>query len=88
VKAVTGAPIKFRGMGEEIDKLEVFRPEGMASRILGFGDVVGLMKDFEGVVDEEKAEADAKRMLQGQFTLDDFLEQISACSSRWARSAM
>jgi signal recognition particle subunit SRP54 len=76
VKEVTGAPIKFAGLGETMDKLERFRPEGMASRILGMGDVVGLMKDFEGVVDEEKAEEDAKRMLQGQFTLDDFLEQI------------
>jgi signal recognition particle subunit SRP54 len=76
VREVTGAPIKFAGLGETMDKLERFRPEGMASRILGMGDVVGLMKDFEGVVDEEKAEEDAKRMLQGQFTLDDFLEQI------------
>ncbi len=77
VKEVTGAPIKFAGLGEELDKLEVFRPEGMAGRILGMGDVVGLMKDFEGVVDEQKAEEDAKRMLQGNFTFDDFLEQIS-----------
>ena len=49
----------------------------MASRILGFGDVVGLMNDFSEVVDEEKAERDAKRMLTGKFTFDDFLEQIS-----------
>ncbi|HJK92308.1 MAG TPA: signal recognition particle protein [Polyangiaceae bacterium LLY-WYZ-15_(1-7)] len=76
VKQVTGAPVKFVGMGETLDRMEVFRPDGMASRILGMGDVVGLMKDFESVVDEEKAEADAQRMLQGDFTLDDFLEQI------------
>jgi len=76
IKEVTGAPIKFAGMGETLDKLERFRPDGMASRILGFGDIVGLMKDFEGVVDEKKAEDDAKRMLEGRFTLDDFLEQI------------
>ncbi|MBX3248209.1 MAG: signal recognition particle protein [Myxococcales bacterium] len=76
IKEVTGAPVKFVGVGEQMDKLEVFRPEGMASRILGMGDVVGLMKDFEGVVDERKAEDDAKRMLQGDFSLDDFLEQI------------
>jgi signal recognition particle subunit SRP54 len=76
IKDVTGAPIRFAGMGEAMDKLEEFRPEGMASRILGMGDIVGLMKDFEGVVDEQKAEEDAKRMLQGQFTLDDFLTQI------------
>jgi len=68
--------VRFVGMGETLDRLEEFRPEGMASRILGMGDIVGLMKDFEDVVDEEKAEADAKRMLQGKFTLHDFLEQI------------
>ena len=64
-------------MGEALDRLEEFRADGMASRILGFGDIVGLMKDFEEVVDEEKAERDAKRMLEGQFTFDDFLEQLS-----------
>jgi signal recognition particle subunit SRP54 len=81
VKEVTGAPIRFAGIGEGLDRLEEFRAEGMASRILGFGDVVGLMKDFEGVVDQEKAERDAKRMLEGQFTFDDFLEQISMLRS-------
>jgi signal recognition particle subunit SRP54 len=76
VKMVTGAPVKFVGMGEGLDKLEPFRPEGMASRILGMGDIVGLMTDFEKVVDEEKAEADAQKMLSGNFGLDDFMEQI------------
>jgi len=76
VKMVTGAPVKFVGMGEGLDKLEPFRPEGMASRILGMGDIVGLMTDFEKVVDEEKAEADAQKMLSGDFGLDDFMEQI------------
>ena len=76
IKEVTGKPIKFLGMGEGLDKLEEFRPEGLASRILGIGDVVGLMKDFEEVVDEEKAEADAKKLLSGDFTLDDFVKQI------------
>ncbi|MBI2894355.1 MAG: signal recognition particle protein [Deltaproteobacteria bacterium] len=77
VKEVTGTPIKFVGVGESLEKLEEFRPDGMASRILGFGDIVGLMKDFEEVVDDEdKAEADAARMLKGRFTFEDFLEQI------------
>ena len=76
VKIVTGAPILFVGMGEGLDKLEEFRPEGMASRILGMGDIVGLMSDFEKVVDEKKAEEDAQRMLSGDFSLTDFLEQI------------
>jgi signal recognition particle subunit SRP54 len=76
IKNATGTAVKFAGTGETVDRLEEFRAEGMASRILGMGDVVGLMKDFEDVVDEEKAEQDAKRMLRGQFTLDDFLEQL------------
>lgn len=76
IKEVTGKPIKFLGMGEGLDKLDDFRPEGLADRILGFGDVVGLMKDFEQVVDEKDAEADAKRMLQGQFSFQDFYKQI------------
>ena len=76
IREVTGAPLRFIGMGEGTDKLEEFRPEGMASRVLGMGDVVGLMKDFEQVVDQKKAAEDAMRMLEGKFTLDDFLEQI------------
>ena len=76
VREVTGAPVRFIGMGEGSDKFEEFRPEGMASRVLGMGDVVGLMKDFQEVVDEKKAAEDAMRMLEGNFTLDDFLEQV------------
>jgi signal recognition particle subunit SRP54 len=76
IKEVTGKPIKFLGMGESLDKLEEFRPEGLASRILGMGDIVGLMKDFEQVVDAEKAEEDAVRMLKGKFDMQDFLDQI------------
>lgn len=76
VKAVTGKPIKFLGVGETLDKLEEFRPEGLAGRILGFGDVVGLVKDFEEVVDEQKAEEDARKILSGNFNMVTFLEQI------------
>lgn len=76
IKEVTGKPIKFVGMGESMDKLEDFRPQGLASRILGMGDIVGLMKDFSGVIDEKKAEVDAAKMLQGQFNFDDFLQQL------------
>ena len=78
VKEITGKPIKFLGMGESLDKLEEFRPEGLASRILGMGDIVGLIKDFEQVVDAEKAEEDAVRMLKGKFDMQDFLDQIRA----------
>jgi signal recognition particle subunit SRP54 len=76
IKEVTGKPIKFLGMGESLDRLEEFRPEGLASRILGFGDIVGLVKDFEQHVDEETAERDAAKILSGEFTLDDFVGQI------------
>ncbi|MBM4367038.1 MAG: signal recognition particle protein [Deltaproteobacteria bacterium] len=76
IKAVTGKPVKFLGMGESLDKLEDFRPQGLASRILGFGDVVGLMSDFEKVIDKDKAEKDAEKMLQGHFTYDDFQAQL------------
>ena len=76
IKEVTGKPIKFLGMGESLDKLEEFRPEGLASRILGMGDIVGLVKDFEAVVDADQAEKDAVRMLKGKFDMQDFLEQI------------
>ena len=76
IKQVTGKPIKFLGMGEALDRLEEFRPEGLASRILGFGDIVGLMQDFEKVVDQKKAEEDAAKILQGNFTLQDFVDQI------------
>jgi signal recognition particle subunit SRP54 len=76
IKQVTGKPVRFLGMGETLDKLEDFRPEGLADRILGFGDVVGLMKDFEKVVDTDNAEKDAARMLQGDFTFADFQKQL------------
>ncbi|MBI3205909.1 MAG: signal recognition particle protein [Myxococcales bacterium] len=76
VREVTGAPIVFTGVGETLDKLEPFRAEGMASRVLSMGDVVGLIQDFEQVVDQKKAEQDAMRMMQGEFTLEDFLNQV------------
>jgi signal recognition particle subunit SRP54 len=76
IRAATGKPIKFLGMGETLDRLDDFRPEGLAGRILGMGDLVGLMQDFQEVVDEETAARDAEKMLGGSFTMDDFLNQI------------
>jgi len=76
VKEVTGVPIKFIGTGEALERLEPFRPEGLASRILGMGDVVGLVRDFEKVADEKEAEEDAERLLKGQFGLGDLLKQL------------
>ena len=54
IKSITGKPIKFLGMGEKLDALEEFRPEGLADRILGYGDIVGLMKDFEAFADKRR----------------------------------
>lgn len=79
VKAVTGVPIKFLGTGESLDRLETFRPDGLASRILGMGDIVGLVEDFDAVVEEheaEQAEQDAERILRGRFGMDDLLQQL------------
>jgi len=76
IRQVTGKPIKFLGMGESLDKLEEFRPEGLASRILGLGDIVGLMQDFEKVAQEDQ-EQQAMKMLQGNFSFKDFYQQIS-----------
>jgi signal recognition particle subunit SRP54 len=78
IRAATGKPIKFLGMGETLDRLDDFRPEGLAGRILGMGDLVGLMQDFQEVVDEEQAQRDAEKMLGGGFTMDDFLNQIKS----------
>jgi signal recognition particle subunit SRP54 len=76
IRSATGIPIRYVTTGEGVDRLESFRPEGLASRILGMGDVVGLVRDFEQVVDAEHAEEDARRLLKGRFTLEDFLGQL------------
>jgi len=76
IKEVTGAPVVFVGIGETTEKLDLFRAEGMASRVLGMGDVVGLMQDFGQVIDQKKAEQDAMRLMSGEFTLQDFLNQV------------
>lgn len=77
IKEVTGKPIRFIGEGEQIEKLKIFRPEGISSRILGFGDIVDIMLDFERVVDEERAQKDALEMLSGKFDFHHFLEQLN-----------
>lgn len=77
IKQVTGKPIRFIGEGEQVEKLKLFRPEGLASRILGFGDIVDIMVDFERVVDEEKAQKDALDMLSGNFDFHHFMEQLN-----------
>ena len=76
IKKVTGKPIKFVGIGESLDALEIFHPERAASRILGMGDVLSLIEKAEAVVDKKKASALAKKLQKNLFTLEDFLDQI------------
>jgi len=78
MKAVTGKPIKFAGVGEKLDEFEPFHPERMASRILGMGDVVSLVEKAAEAVDLEDAKRLEEKMRKGQFTLEDFLEQLRA----------
>ena len=76
LKAVTGKPIKFAGVGEKLDEFEPFHPERMASRILGMGDVVSLVEKVVEAVDLDEAKRLEEKMRKGQFTLEDFLEQL------------
>jgi signal recognition particle subunit SRP54 len=76
-KMVTGKPVKFLGTGEKLDGLEEFRPEGMASRILGMGDLVGLATEALAKFDQDEAAKLAAKMEKGNFTLDDFMNQMS-----------
>ncbi len=78
VKAVTGKPIKFVGVGEKLDKLEEFHPDRMASRILGMGDVVTLVEKAQQHFEAEEAEKLQKKMAKGSFSFDDFLKQTQA----------
>ncbi len=76
LKAVTGRPIKFIGTGEKLDEFEPFHPERMASRILGMGDVVSLVERAAEAVDEDDLKRMEEKMRRGQFTLEDFLDQL------------
>jgi signal recognition particle subunit SRP54 len=76
IRAVTGKPIKFIGMGEKMDALEPFHPDRMASRILGMGDMLSLIEKAQENYDAEKAEKLQEKLLSQQFTLDDFLDQL------------
>ena len=76
VKKVTGKPIKFVGVGESVEALEVFHPDRAASRILGMGDVLSLIEKAEAVVDQKNADLLARKIQKNAFTLEDFLDQI------------
>ena len=78
LKSVTGKPIKYVGVGEKLEDFEAFHPERMASRILGMGDVVSLVERAAEAVDLDEAKKMEERMRKGQFTLEDFLEQLRA----------
>ena len=76
MRAVTGAPIKFVGIGEKIDALDTFEPERMAGRILGMGDIVSLVEKASEEMDVAKAKKAAKKMAKGEFDMDDLAEQF------------
>ena len=79
IRSVTGVPIKFIGTGEKLDALETYDPARLSSRILGMGDMLGLIEKAEAAFDAQSAQSlqkNAERMMKGQFTLEDFLEQM------------
>lgn len=76
IRAVTGSPIKFVGMGEKLSELEPFHPDRMSSRILGMGDVLSLIEKAQSSIDEKKAYELEQKIRNAQFTFDDFLDQL------------
>ena len=76
IKHLTGIPIKFSGIGEKIEDIEIFYPERMAERILGMGDVLTLIEKAEEAIDEKEAKKTVNKMMNGTFTLDDMLMQM------------
>ena len=88
IKAVTGKPIKFIGVGEKLGDLEPFYPDRMASRILGMGDVLTLIEKAQQVITEEDAKKMQQKMLANSFTLGDYLEQFSMMKKMGGAGAM
>ncbi|MDD5468756.1 MAG: signal recognition particle protein [Anaerolineales bacterium] len=76
IRSVTGVPIKLLGVGEGLDALEIYEPSRLASRILGMGDILGLIEKAEATYDQQTAQAQAERMLKGELTLEDFADQL------------
>ncbi len=77
IRSVTGVPIKFLGTGEGLDALEEYDPSRLASRILGMGDMIGLIERAEAALDVDIAQRQTERLMSGEFTLEDFAEQLS-----------
>lgn len=88
IKYITGLPIKFAGVGEKVSDLDVFHPSRMADRILGMGDVISLVEKAKEVMDEKEAARDAKKLLAGEFTLDDMLKQMKTVQRMGSISAI
>jgi len=76
IRHVTGKPVKFIGVGEKLDNLDVFHPERVASRILGMGDVLSLIEKAERELDRSRMEEMGKKLLKAEFTLEDFQQQL------------
>ena len=88
IKAITGKPILFVGMGEKLEDLEQFYPDRMASRILGMGDVLSLIEKAEATIDEEKAKEMESRLKKAEFTYNDYLEYMSQIDNMGGLSSM
>ena len=76
IRAVTGVPIKFLGVGESVDAIEEYNPDRLASRILGMGDMLGLIEKAEAAFDQQEAEKQAEKLMKGEFSLEDFAKQL------------
>jgi signal recognition particle subunit SRP54 len=76
IRSVTGVPIKYLGTGEALDAMEAYDPNRLAGRILGMGDILGLIERAESAYDEKEAQEQAEKMMSGEFTLQDFADQL------------
>jgi signal recognition particle subunit SRP54 len=76
IREVTGVPIKYLGVGEGVDAIEEYNPGRLASRILGMGDMLGLIEKAEAALDQEQAQEQAEKLMSGEFTLEDFAKQL------------
>ena len=88
IKAVTGKPLKYVGVGEKIDGIELFHPDRIAQRILGMGDILTLVEKAQKKIEQEDAEKMQKKMLKGNFTLEDFLKQMQMMKKMGSMSSM
>ena len=88
VRAITGKPIKFAGIGEKLEDIEPFHPDRMASRILGMGDVLSLIERAQDAADEKAAEETAKRLMENKFDMNDMLEQFAQIRKMGGAGAM